>query len=106
MPFVKDSEGNYVYTDKATPQATQLSNTTGVDLDKYESYAPTDYIKGEYDQLAWNEERAKQQSGMEKVLNSTGQMVGTFGTALASGMAALGSGAVALGAEAVTGGDA
>lgn len=105
MPFIKDAEGNYVYTDKAIPQATQLSNTTGVELDKYESYSPSEYIKGEYDQMTWNDERAKQQSGTEKVLRSTGQMVGTFGTALASGLTALVSGTAALGAEAITGGE-
>jgi len=50
--------------------------------------------------------RAGAQSGTEKVLNSVGQGVGTFGTALASGVGALVSGAVALGAEALSGGEA
>tara|TARA_R110000868_G_scaffold147371_2_gene368890 strand:+ start:1237 stop:6150 length:4914 start_codon:yes stop_codon:yes gene_type:complete len=53
-----------------------------------------------------NDLRAVQQSGTEKVLNSVGQGVGTFGTALASGVGALISGVAAVGAEVATGGEA
>jgi hypothetical protein len=72
-----------------------------VDLSKYEEYLGNDsgLIKGDIDTELWNEQRARAQSGGAKVLNSIGQGVGTFGTALASSLAALGSGAVALGAE-------
>ena len=72
-----------------------------VDLSKYEQYLGNDsgLIEGDIDIELWNEQRARAQSGGAKVLNSIGQGVGTFGTALASSVAALGSGAVALGAE-------
>ena len=72
-----------------------------VDLSKYEQYLGNDsgLIEGDIDTELWNEQRARAQSGGAKVLNSIGQGVGTFGTALASSVAALGSGAVALGAE-------
>lgn len=108
MPFTRDKDGNLVYSNSAeySPKVTQLPNTLGVDLDKYTDYESNDYIKGAYDAQYWNNERAKKQNGFAKFLNSTGQMVGTFGTSLASTVSSLGSGAVALGAEALTGGEA
>ncbi len=79
------------------------SEDTLIDYSKYEPYL------GKRTPLStdqWDDERARNQGGFEKVLRSTGQMAGTFGTSLASGVAALGSGIVALGAEAATGGEA
>ena len=109
MPYELDQNGKLIRTTLKTQAAPeQLSNTMDVDLSKYEDYlAPGEsYIKGEYDQQKWDDNRARNQSGTEKALNSIGQGVGTFGTALASGVGALVSGAAALGAEAVTGGEA
>ena len=109
MPYELDDNGKLVRTASKGPAApAQLQNTMGVDLAKYENYlAPGEsYIKGEYDQQKWDDNRARNQSGTEKALNSIGQGVGTFGTALASGVGALVSGAAALGAEAITGGEA
>jgi hypothetical protein len=48
-----------------------------------------------------NDLRAQQQSSGSKFINSIGQGLGTFGTALASTVTSLASGAIALGAEAV-----
>lgn len=67
------------------------------DYSKYEDYLGKSTPLPEPE---WDDARAKSQSGFEKVLNSTGQMVGTFGTALASTAATLVGGAVGLGAEA------
>lgn len=74
-----------------------------VDYSKYEPYL------GKSTALSlsqWDDERARQQSGLAKFGNSVGQMAGTFTTALASTGAALVGGATALGAEALTLGEA
>jgi hypothetical protein len=97
MPYELDENGKLIRVEQksfAAPE--QLSNTMGVDLSKYEEYlAPGEsYIKGEYDQQKWDDNRARNQSGTEKVFNSLGQMAGTFGTALASTVATLGGAAV------------
>ena len=109
MPYELDQNGKLIRTTlktQAVPE--QLANTMDVDLSKYEDYlAPGEsYIKGEYNQQKWDDNRARNQSGTEKVLNSVGQGIGTFGTALASGVGALVSGAVAVGSEVATGGEA
>ena len=68
-----------------------------VDLSKYKEYlAPKDYefVQGDVDLDRWNEERAKAQSGWDKLGNSLGQMAGTFGTALASTVTSLGGAVV------------
>jgi hypothetical protein len=66
------------------------------DYSKYEDYLGKSTPLPEPE---WDDARAKSQSGFEKVLNSTGQMVGTFGTAIASTAATLVGGAVGLAAE-------
>jgi hypothetical protein len=81
-----------------------------VDLSKYEKYLANDsgFIEGDVDIEAWDELRAKKQSGLNKFGNSLGQMVGTFGTALGSTVAALGGAAVGAAGQigdAVTGED-
>lgn len=69
-----------------------------VDYSKYEPYL------GKSTALSlsqWDDERARQQSGLTKLGRSVGLMAGTFTTALASTGAALVGGATALGAEAI-----
>lgn len=106
MPFKPDKNGNLVYVENYTPKYTQLPNTLGVDLKKYEDYSPNEIVKGPFDQKQWDDQRAESQSGLAKFTNSVGQGLGTFGTALASTVTALGSGVVALGSEAISEGEA
>lgn len=108
MPLVLDKNGELIYQEKYVPKYSQLPNTLGVDLEKYEPYigGESEYIKGTFDQQQWDDERAKQQSSLEKIGNTLGQGVGTFLTATASTVAAIPSIAAGVGAEIATGGEA
>lgn len=103
MPLVLDKNGELVYQEKYVPRYSQLPNTLGVDLEKYEPYigGESEYIKGTFDQQEWDDERAKQQSSLAKLGNTIGQGVGTFLTATASSGAAVLGGGVGLLAEGV-----
>lgn len=93
MPLVLNENGELVYQEGYTPRFSQLPNTLGVDLKKYEPYigGEAEYIKGPYNQQQWDDERAENQSGFAKFGNSVGQGLGTFTTALASTVTTLGS---------------
>ena len=86
MPFIKDKDGNLVFTENNIDRYAQYPNTLKVDLNKYEPYigGESEYIKGTYNQDKWNEERAQNQGGFEKFYRSVGQGIGTFGTAVGS----------------------
>jgi hypothetical protein len=93
MPIDKD--GKIYFNNSINPS---LPTITGKSLNEYKDYLG-EAIDMPYNEEIWNDKRAKSQSGFEKVLNSTGQMVGTFGTAMASTAATLVGGAVGLAAE-------
>jgi hypothetical protein len=79
------------------PSFSEYNRTYDADLKDIDFEADSNFSSLEKER---NDLRAKQQSGFEKVLNSTGQMVGTFGSAIASTAATLVGGAIGLGAEA------
>jgi hypothetical protein len=76
---------------KTYSSGSELLNT---DYTKYKNYLEQNSQPVYDSPETWDEKRAKNQSGFDKVLNSTGQMVGTFGTALASTVATLGGAVV------------
>lgn len=86
MPFIKDKDGNLIFTENNIDRYAQYPNTLKVDLNKYEPYigGESEYIKGTYDQNKWDEERAQNQGSFEKFYRSVGQGLGTFGTAVGS----------------------
>lgn len=80
--------------DEINQQSPYASSLFEKDYSKYQKYLQQNGQPVYDSPESWDEKRALAQSGTEKVFNSLGQMVGTFGTSLASTVATLGGAAV------------